>query len=130
VSTLETNLYNQITALRLPTPEREYRFAAIHVGMGRGIRERLEQHGLKDWRMDFAWPGLKFAVECEGGGWSGGRHTRGVGFAGDMQKYHHAMRLGWDVYRCDGALVKNGDAAQLISDIVSMRLAMLSERIA
>jgi hypothetical protein len=31
-----------------------------------------------------------------------------------MDKYHHALRLGWTVYRCDGELIKTGQAARLI----------------
>lgn len=98
----------------MPEFRREYRFAAHHVGLGPGIKARLAEHGLSDWRFDFAWPEVMFAVEVEGGGWSGGRHTRGAGFAADMQKYHHAAALGWFVYRCDRALIDRGLAAKFI----------------
>lgn len=98
----------------LPDYEREYRFAAHHVGLGPGIKARLREEGLSDWRFDFAWPEVMFAVEVEGGGWVGGRHTRGGGFAADMQKYHAAAVLGWFVYRCDAALIERGQAANFI----------------
>lgn len=118
-SHLERELLNQMIALSVPMPEQEYRFAAIEVGMQRGVRKRLVLAGLRDWRFDFAWPALRFAVEVEGGNYKDGRHTRGKGFEEDCQKYHHAMRLGWAVYRCDGRLVKTWDAADLISNIVT-----------
>lgn len=121
MSKLETELYSQLLVLKVPIPVREHRFAAHHVGLGKGVRLRLVEAGLKDWRFDLSWPDLMFAVEVEGGGWIGGRHTRGSGFQADMEKYHHAMRLGWDVYRCDGALIKNGEAVQLIADILRNR---------
>lgn len=120
MSKLETLLDSQLKALRLADYEREYRFAAHHVGMGNGVRERLKAAGLKDNRFDFAWPNQMFAVEVEGGGWTGGRHTRGKGFADDLRKYHNAQKLGWTIYRCDGALIRNGDAVQLIEDMLKV----------
>ena len=93
----------------------EHPFAAIHVGEGPGIRERLRQANLRNWRFDFACPDMRIAVEVEGGGWTGGRHTSGVGFAGDLQKYDAAMRLGWSVYRCSPQMVTSGQAYQTIA---------------
>lgn len=51
------------------------------------------------WRFDYAWPDYKIALEVEGGIWTGGRHTRGAGFLGDMEKYNRAAALGWRVIR-------------------------------
>jgi very-short-patch-repair endonuclease len=56
-------------------------------------------HPKRRWRFDFAWPAEKIAVECEGGTWSGGRHTRGKGYEGDCEKYNEAVILGWRVLR-------------------------------
>ena len=33
----------------------EYRFAAHHAGLGKGLRERLLLAGMQDWRFDFCW---------------------------------------------------------------------------
>jgi len=80
---------------------REYRFAALACGgTGKGLRERLKQAGLKDWRLDFALPDYALAIEIEGGAWTNGRHTR--------------MRLGYNLYRCDPAMVKSGQALNTI----------------
>ncbi len=43
---------------------------------------------------------LKIIVECEGGIWGGkGRHVRGKGYLGDMEKYNSATVLGYKVLR-------------------------------
>ena len=94
---LEDALAFQLRVAKLPKPEREFYFA----------RPRR-------WRFDFAWPSELLAVEVEGGAWTGGRHTRGAGFSGDLRKYGAAMRLGWTVYRCDYALIRSGEAYDTI----------------
>ena len=114
INHLEVKLQLQIRALKLPEPETEFRFCALHVGIGNGVRQRLKDSGLSDWRFDFAWPDCMLAVEIEGGGWTNGRHTRGKGFEEDLQKYHHAMMLGWTVYRCDGRLISELKAVNFI----------------
>lgn len=76
----------------LPTPEKEYRF-----------------HSTRRWRFDFAFVDKKIGVEIEGGVWSGGRHTRGSGFLGDMEKYNEAQKLGWRIFRFTPQQLKKGE---------------------
>lgn len=120
MSKLETDLEFQLKALKVPEYEREYRFGAHHVGMGKDLRARLIDAGLKDWRFDFAFVELKLAVEVEGGSWSSGRHTRGKGFEDDCIKYGKAMELGWNVYRCTGGMIKSGQAAKTIAALIAL----------
>lgn len=54
----------------------------------------------RKWRLDYAWPGQKIALEVEGGVWTGGRHLRGKGFSKDMEKYNTLSELGWRLFRC------------------------------
>lgn len=82
MSDLEFIVSSRITLAKVPKPEREYVF-----------------HPGRRWRFDFAWPDYKIALECEGGIFSMGRHTRGKGFIGDCEKYNQAMLDGWIVLR-------------------------------
>lgn len=66
----------------LPEPQREYRFLPP-----------------RRWRFDYAWVDALVAIECEGGAWIRGRHTRGIGFINDMAKYNAAQLAGWIVLR-------------------------------
>lgn len=83
--------------LRIPTPVAEYRFAPP-----------------RRWRLDFAWPEQKLALEVEGGIWTGGRHTRGSGFIGDMEKYNTLAIMRWHLLRVTPAQIKSGEAATLV----------------
>ena len=121
-SEIEERLARDIRADKLPKPEREYRFAMHHVGAGPNIRARLLKAGLKDWRFDFAYPDIMLAIECEGGIFSGGRHTRGKGYEEDLKKYNAAMLLGWDVCRFSGGMVKSGNAVDFIKRVLMRRL--------
>lgn len=56
-------------------------------------------HATRQWRFDFALPCCKLVIEVEGGGFIGGRHTRGAGFAKDMEKYNTAAIDGWRILR-------------------------------
>lgn len=102
--------------------ESEYRFGALASGgAGKGLRARLKESGLRDWRFDFCIPGLMLAFEVEGGAWGKSRHTTGAGFSADLKKYDAAMRLGWVVYRCDPSMVKQGHAIETIRLLIAMR---------
>ena len=77
----------------MPVPLTEYRFCK------------------RRWRLDFAWPKQKVAVECEGGIWQQGRHTRGKGFEDDCMKYNRATADGWRVFRCTAGMLERDPAA-------------------
>lgn len=71
-------------AFRLPTPVPEYRF-----------------HPVRKWRIDYYFEanGRRVGLEVEGGIWTGGRHTRGAGYSGDMEKYNAAGAMGITILR-------------------------------
>ena len=121
MSHLEESLAFQIKALQLTAPEREWRFARQIVGGGKDISDKLKRAGLKDWRFDFAWPELKFAVEVEGISPKGGGHQSVGGFRQDIEKYHVALYHGWIVYRTDMTQINNGQAVRLIQQQIDNR---------
>ena len=75
-------------------------------------------HSDRKWRADFHLIGKKILVEVEGGIWNGGRHTRGKGYLGDMEKYNTATMMGYQVIRFSTEQVKSGLAAQQIEKMV------------
>jgi hypothetical protein len=119
-SSLENQLAFQMKAAKLPKFEREFRFAAEFVGLGPGVKRRLFNNGLKDWRFDFFFADHLLAIEVEGGTFNNGRHNRPVGFEEDCIKYGKAMELGYSVYRCTGNMVKNGQALKTIEILLDI----------
>lgn len=89
----------------LSEPEREYKFVRGVIGNEPGVRKRLRERGLRDWRFDFAWPEFKVAVEMEGGTWVKGAHVRGKHFRSDCEKYNFAQSLGWLIFRLTGDML-------------------------
>lgn len=77
-----------------------------------GIGEPLAEFQFdpeRKWRFDYAFMTNKVALEIEGGVWTRGRHTRGGGFLGDMEKYNRAAALGWRIIRCTPKQFENGE---------------------
>ena len=72
----------------------------------------------RKWRFDFALVCQKIAIEIEGGAFTRGRHTRGVGFINDMEKYNFAVKMGWKVLRFTPAQVLNGSAIAFIREVL------------
>jgi len=64
----------------------------------------------RKWLFDFCMPDHALAVEIEGAIWVRGRHTRGKGFLGDMEKYNYATLMGWKVLRYSPEQIDSGYA--------------------
>lgn len=82
------------------------------------FEQEFEFHPKRKWRADFHLVGKKILVEVEGAIWSGGRHTRGKGYIGDMEKYNAATMMGFQVIRFSTDQVKSGHAIQQIEKMV------------
>lgn len=94
-STLEHAFATMLQAYQFIEPIREYRFNAK-----------------RRFRFDFAWPDCKIAVECEGGVYTQGRHTRGKGFESDCEKYNLATLQGWRVLRFTRRIIESREAIE------------------
>lgn len=99
MSEIAKKLARQIKAAGLPEPVPEYLF-----------------HPKRNWRFDFAYPKHRIALEVEGGTWTGGRHTRGKGFADDCRKYNEAALMGWRVFRFTSDMIQAGDAVNTVAE--------------
>lgn len=90
-------------AAGLPEPIAEYQFAPP-----------------RKWRFDWAFidEEIKIAIEIEGGSWSGGRHTRGKGFANDLIKYRAAVMFGWRLLRYTTAEFADGLALGDVKELI------------
>lgn len=97
LSELEIALLAAIHDAGLPLPDLEHKF-----------------HPVRRWRFDMAWIARGVACEVEGGTFIQGRHSRGVGMDGDMQKYSEAAIDGWLVVRVSARMIRNGDATEYI----------------
>lgn len=86
-------------------------------------REQLLIPGRR-FRFDFVITGSDLVIEVEGGTWSGGRHTSGVGFRSDCFKYNKALELGYRVLRYTTDMVTKGEAIAQVMDILGAESAV------
>jgi hypothetical protein len=90
-------------------------------GLPAGAVAEYRFHSRRRWRFDYAWPAARIALEIEGGVWTHGRHTRGKGFVGDMEKYNAAALAGWRVLRVTPQQVTSGEAGRLVRVALALR---------
>jgi very-short-patch-repair endonuclease len=85
--------------MRLLEPVREFQF-----------------HRTRKWRVDFAWPALRLAVEIQGGIWrqGGGAHSRPQNILRDMAKANALTECAWRVLYFTPDECKSGAAAQRV----------------
>lgn len=86
------------------------------LGLGKWEEEYVFLKGRR-FRFDFAWPKHMIAVEIEGATFVKGRHTSGVGFAKDCEKYNLATLSGWRVYRFTTQMVNDQTAIQFMHKV-------------
>lgn len=79
----------------------------------------LHFHPTRKWRLDFAWPQYKIAIEVNGGG-GRGRHNTLAGATKDYEKINAAQLLGWIVLQYSVVSVK--DEMQIAADLIAAML--------
>lgn len=70
-------------------------------------------HPDRKWRVDFAFPPYKLAIEIEGAVWTGGRHTRPSGYLKDVEKYNELSAMGWRLLRFTRTDIDNDPIAMI-----------------
>jgi hypothetical protein len=87
--------------------------------LGLEFRPEFKFHPRRKWRFDYLlrpkWKGSQ-AIEIEGAIWTQGRHTRGQGYLGDLEKYREAAAMGYKVYRFSTQEVLSGKAREFIKE--------------
>jgi hypothetical protein len=100
-----------------PTPRRKTHAAILlelHLAeLGLTFEPEVMFAPPRKWRLDYLVSG-RLAVEIEGGGWTGGRHTRGAGFAADLEKYATAVSMGLWVMRLSPQQILSGAAKDFL----------------
>lgn len=105
----------QLEEAGLPLPQAEYRF-----------------HPTRGWRIDFAWPSIKLALEVEGSFYGtgpkcpvckqrkGGGHTSISGLEKDLEKYNELTRYGWGLIRVTPEMLelRNGKAIAILKQVL------------
>ena len=73
-------------------------------------------HKTRKWRFDFVNLEHKLAIECDGAVWANGRHTRGSGYVGDMEKFNQAALYGFRVMKFQPKEMLTLSTAELIKN--------------
>ncbi len=121
-SKLETMFLFQLKAAGHSQFVREYRVSREVVGNKRGVRKRLKEMGLNDYRLDFAWPEIRFGIEIQGGIWKRRTgHNSGAGIQRDCTKAQQCAGMDWLVVPVTGRDVTTGKALEFVEMMLEKR---------
>lgn len=81
----------------------------------------LEFHPVRKWRLDYAWPQRKVALEVHGGVFKKSRHTTGAGFTKDREKMNEAQLHGWIVIEVTTDQLTSGEARGMVERALALR---------
>ena len=76
-------------------PRKDLYSRVLEARLGEPCLAELPFHPQRRWRFDYAFPFVKVAIEIDGGLWTGGRHSGGLGQKKDLEKMNAAAELGW-----------------------------------
>ena len=86
-------------------PEQHFTTLWEHIYPDVDLHAEYRFDSTRRWRFDFAHLPSQTAIEIEGGIWRGGRHTTGIGFTRDCEKYFAATMQGWQVVRLTPGMI-------------------------
>lgn len=78
-------------------------------------------HAERKWRADYCHEASRTLIELEGGTWSGGRHTRGQGYADDCAKYNAALVMRYGVFRLATGMVTMDNVQMIIDHVTGVK---------
>lgn len=90
-------------------------------GFTNGMEREITFHPKRRWRLDFAWPEHKIAIEVHGKVWHKGGHTSGVGRLRDMEKGNAAKLLGWIVLEIGDKHIEDGTALEWVRSLFQLK---------
>jgi hypothetical protein len=70
------------------------------------------------WRFDFAWIDQRLALECQGGIFTQGRHTRGPALLREFEKLNAAAALGYRVLFVTPQQLQDGEAVRIAREAI------------
>lgn len=83
------------------------------LGLTGYVREYQAIKGRK-FRFDFCFTEQRLLIEVNGGTFTKGAHSSGLGIRRDYEKMRLAQDHGWKVYPFDGKAIKSGEAVEII----------------
>ena len=75
----------------------------------------------RKWRVDILNRYARIAIEVEGATHTGGRHTRGEGFALDCEKYARLTIEGYSLFRCTTEQALSGVVVEWVIELLNRR---------
>lgn len=101
-SDLEHALYFALRRNKLTGWVAEYRFGGLN--------------GRRKWRFDIGFEEEKVAIECQGGLYANGKHSREKGYRNDAEKSAEAQLMGWKVIAATPSMIKDESVVGLIRE--------------
>ena len=93
--------------------EETFAFQLRTLGLTDYVREYQAIEGRK-LRFDFCFENARLLVEINGGTFTKGGHSTGLGIRRDYEKNNLAQLAGWRCLMFDGAAVRSGEAVEIV----------------
>jgi very-short-patch-repair endonuclease len=92
--------------------------------LGLTVEKEYMFHPTRKWRIDYAIPEYKIAIEVEGGVWSKGRHIQPKGFLADIEKYNQLSIIGWRLLRVTPDTIYSVKTLEMIKESIKWQISI------